>query len=64
MAKVMATERGHDNICVREPGDVFDWSGPLGPWMKLVDEESSIEEMKIPMLKDKKAKKQANEDVI
>jgi len=35
-ARVEATEKGWDNFKLRKVGDVFNYSGPLGSWMKVL----------------------------
>lgn len=32
--QVRALERGFDNITLREPGEVFSYSGPPGKWLE------------------------------
>jgi len=40
MKKVIATDRGYDNLVVREPGDVFDMpDDATGSWFKPVEED-------------------------
>lgn len=37
MAKYKAIMKGFDGVKIREPGDVFDFDGPQGRWMKKLD---------------------------
>jgi hypothetical protein len=34
MAKYIATARGYDNVKIREKGEVFEYKGKPGSWMK------------------------------
>lgn len=35
-ARVKATKIGWDNVKLRKVGEVFNYSGPLGSWMKVI----------------------------
>jgi hypothetical protein len=37
MARVRASRQGFDGKVIREPGEEFDFEGPLGSWMETMD---------------------------
>lgn len=39
MARYKAKSKGYDGVKLREPGEEFDFSGPQGKWMELVEDK-------------------------
>lgn len=39
MARVRAIEQGFDGLCVRNPGEEFEFNGAPAPWFEFVDEK-------------------------
>lgn len=41
MAKYKAIKRGYDGVKLREPGEVFEFSGKAGSWMEPLDKSAA-----------------------
>lgn len=48
---VRALRQGYDNVCLREPGDVFKFKGVLSSWIE------PVQESKLPAASSKEAVK-------
>lgn len=63
--KVVAIKRGFDGQVVREVGEVFDFEGELGSWMKHADMKKSDEKKQdLKAEKPKADAKKSSDDVI
>lgn len=61
--RVIATAKGYDNVCIRDPGDEFDMPDDTkiepGCWFKAVERKPEPQ----PQAKQGKQNKQSNDDL-